>query len=112
MEKQFDAFFQNQNEYNEDEIKEAFNRYANLFVNNRRDYVREVFVVSVGEDIREPVYDDDGEYLRDANGGYMEKVVGRDDSVAVFKVTFSSGHSIKIKVRNGTWGCLSPHSHI
>ena len=112
MEKQFDAFFQKQDEYNEDEVKEALNRYTNLFVHNRRDYVREVFVVSVGEDIREPVYDDNGEHIRDANGGYMEKVVGRDDSVAVFKVTFSSGHSIKIKVRNGSWGHLSPHSYM
>lgn len=112
MEKQFDAFIQKQDEYNEDEVKEALKRYTNLFVNNRRDYVREVFVVSVGEDIREPVYDDNGKHIRDANGGYMEKVVGRDNSVAVFKVTFVSGHSIKIKVRNGSWGHLRSHSYI
>ena len=112
IEKQFDEFFQKHNEYNEDDIKEAFNRYTNLFVNNRRYYVREVFVVSVGEDIREPVYDDDGKCLRDANGYYVEKVVGRNDSIAVFKVTFSSGHSIKIKVRNGSFGHLRPKSYI
>ena len=112
IEKQFDEFLQKQNEYNEDDIKEAFNKYSKLFMNNHHDYVSKVFVKSVGEDIREPVYDDNGEPLRDANGGYVEKVVGRDDSVAVFKVTFSSGHSIMIKVRNGSFGHLRPKSYI
>lgn len=112
IEKQFDEFFQKHNEYNEDDIKEAFNKYSNLFMNNHHDYVSKVFVKSVGEDIREPVYNDNGEPLRDANGGYVEKVVGRNDSVAVFKVTFSSGHSIMIKVRNGSFGHLRPNSYI
>ena len=95
-----------------EKIKEAFNKYSNLFMNNHHDYVSKVFVKSVGEDIREPVYNDNGEPLRDANGGYVKKVVGRNDSVAVFKVTFSSGHSIMIKVRNRSFGHLRPNSYI
>lgn len=69
-------------------------------------FVDNVFVVSVGKDIEEFVYDSEGEHVRDANGGYLTKVVGTDYSVAVFKVTFQGGRKIKFKVclDNGNWG--------
>ena len=98
------------------DIIAALCSYERLFEKGRTygSYIREVFVISVGEDIRELVYNDNGECLRDANGGYMEKVVGRNDSVAVFKVTFSSGHKIKFKVylNNGSWQGLQAHQYV
>ena len=81
-----------------------------------RDYskfVSKVFVVSVGEDIKEFVYDSNGEHVRDANGGYLQKVVGTDYGVAVFKVTFEYGQQIKFKVylNGGSWECLKHNVH-
>lgn len=76
-------------------------------------FIREVFVVSVGEDIEEFVYDDNGETMRDANGNYVKKVVGTNYSVARFKVTFSSYQKINFKVYldSGSWESLKCHVH-
>ena len=100
----------------EGEIEKALDVYRILF--KRCDYggfIREIFVASVGEDIYETVYDDNGEIVRDANGNALERVVGRNDAIARFKVVFSSGHKIGLKVHleNGSdWSSLRPHEHI
>ena len=49
-----------------------------------------------------------------ANGTLVEKVVGTNYGVAVFKVTFSSGHKLKLKVYldDGQWYGLEPHKYI
>ena len=77
------------------------------------DFVREVFVVSVGENIEEFVYDANGETMRDETGNYVKKVVGTNYSVAVFKVTSSCGLKIKFKVHlnGGSWEGLKNHQH-
>ena len=100
----------------EEHIIDAAMRIDDL-LSRRNDYssfVREVFVVSVGEDIEEFVYDDDGKILRDANGNSVTEVVGINHSVAVFKVTFSCGLKIKFKVylNNGSWEGLEHHHYI
>lgn len=100
----------------EDDITAALDGYKRLFAKGRTygSYIREVFVVSVGEDIKEFVYNDEGEVMRDANGTSVEKVVGTNYGVAVFKVTFSSGHKLKLKVYldDGEWYGLEPHKYI
>lgn len=117
-EKKDDEDFQKlltENNYKDEEIKNAIALYNRIFLRSDdclRNYVREIFVVSVGENITEPIYDENGEYIREASGGYAEKIVGRDDSVAVFKVTFESGHSIKLKVKyDWGWSMFTPHSY-
>lgn len=90
--------------------------YGRLFTNESiySSFIREVFVITVGEDIEEPVYDDEGKILRDANGKSVTKVVGTNYGVARFKVTFSSGHKIKFKVclNNGSWQGLQAHKYV
>jgi len=100
----------------EGEIEKALDVFRVLF--KRSDYggfIREIFVASVGEDIHETVYDDNGEIVRDANGNALKRMVGRNDAIARFKVIFSSGHKIGLKVHleNGSiWSGLRPHEYI
>lgn len=98
----------------DDAIVNAAKRVEGVF-REGRDYsgfVSKVFVVSVGEDIKDFVYDSNGEHVRDANGGRLEEVVGTNDGVAVFKVTFANGQQIKFKVhQNGSWRGLMRDVH-
>lgn len=100
----------------QDDVTNAAKRVEEAFPENRdySSFVSEVFVVSVGENIEEFVYDENGETIRDANGNYVKKVVGTNYSVAVFKVTFSCSLKIKFKVylTSGSWEGLSPHQYI
>lgn len=98
-------------------INDALEIYKTLFAKGMRygDFIRDVFVVSVGKSIEQFVLDDNGEAIRDGNGGYVKEVVGTDYSVARFKVTFSSGHRIGLKVYlsdGGSFEGLRPHQSI
>ena len=102
--------------FSESEIKNAIEVYNKAIKKSSYcDFIRVAYVSSVGENIEEFVRDDDGEYIRDGEGGYVKETVGRDDGVARFNVTFSSGHRIKMKIRwiNGWgFGSLTPHTDI
>ena len=98
-----------------EQIANAAQRIEKLFFkgDDYSNFVSEVFVVSVGENIEEFVYDENGETIRDANGNYVKKVVGTNYSVAVFKVTSSCGLKIKFKIHlnGGSWEDLKNHQH-
>lgn len=100
----------------QDHVINAAKRVEAAFPEDRdySSFVSEVFVVSVGEDIEEFVYDDNGETIRDANGNYIKKVVGTNYGVAVFKVTFSCSLKIKFKIylNDGSWEGLRPRQYI
>ena len=105
-------FFENDN-LTDDIIINAAKRVEEAFPEGAdySGFISKVYLISVGENIEEFVYDENGKNVRDENGNYVTKVVGTNYSVARFVVTFKSEQQIKLKVylNSGSWEDLKQH---